>query len=411
MNIIEIINKKKNKLELTRDELEYAFNGYLNGSVRDYQMSALLMAICIRGMSDSETFDLVDIFIKSGDVMDLSDINGVKVDKHSTGGIGDKITLIIGPIVSSCGVIVPKMSGRGLGITGGTIDKLESIKGFKVSLSEEEFIREIKDIGFAVTSQTSNLCPLDKVIYSLRDVTATTDSIPLIASSIMSKKIAGGADKIFIDIKCGCGAMMKTMADANKLKDLMERIGAFYNRETRCEISDMNTPLGSNIGNSLEVIEAMDVLQGKKGVLRDLSIKISSEMISIAKNISIDEAKNEVINVLDNGGAYHKFLEFVKYQNGDIDSLEVSKHIQEIKSNKNGIVKSINALNIGKLSCNLGAGRVSKEDKIDYTVGIVLNKLVGEEVKFGDTLFTLYKKDDNIVDINIDDYNEINKSL
>ncbi len=408
MNIIEIINKKKNKLELTRDELEYAFNGYLNGSVRDYQMSALLMAICIRGMSDSETFDLVDIFIKSGDVMDLSDINGVKVDKHSTGGIGDKITLIIGPIVSSCGVIVPKMSGRGLGITGGTIDKLESIKGFKVSLSEEEFIREIKDIGFAVTSQTSNLCPLDKVIYSLRDVTATTDSIPLIASSIMSKKIAGGADKIFIDIKCGCGAMMKTMADANKLKDLMERIGAFYNRETRCEISDMNTPLGSNIGNSLEVIEAMDVLQGKKGVLRDLSIKISSEMISIAKNISIDEAKNEVINVLDNGGAYHKFLEFVKYQNGDIDSLEVSKHIQEIKSNKNGIVKSINALNIGKLSCNLGAGRVSKEDKIDYTVGIVLNKLVGEEVKFGDTLFTLYKKDDNIVDINIDDYYEIN---
>ena len=407
MNIVEIITKKKSKLELTREELEFAFNGYLNGTVKDYQMSALLMAICLNGMTDSETFNLVDIFIKSGDVLDLSSIPGVKVDKHSTGGIGDKITLIIGPIVSSCGVIVPKMSGRGLGFTGGTIDKLESIKGFKVQLTEEEFIRQVKEIGFAVTGQTSNLCPLDKVIYALRDVTGTTDSIPLIAASIMSKKIAGGADKIFIDIKCGNGAMMKTMDDALKLKDIMVRIGEYYNRKTICEISDMNVPLGSNIGNSLEVIEAMDVLKGKTGSLRDLSIKISTEMVSVAKEISIEDAKKEVLNVLDKGIAYNKFLEFVKYQKGDINSLEVSKNIQEIKSDKNGKVITINALNIGKLSCSLGAGRVSKEDSIDYSVGIVLNKLVDDEVKVGDTLFTLYKKDNNIIDININDYYDI----
>ena len=407
MNIVEIITKKKSKLELTREELEFAFNGYLNGNVKDYQMSALLMAICLNGMTDSETFNLVDIFIKSGDVLDLSSIPGVKVDKHSTGGIGDKITLIIGPIVSSCGVIVPKMSGRGLGFTGGTIDKLESIKGFKVQLTEEEFIRQVKEIGFAVTGQTSNLCPLDKVIYALRDVTGTTDSIPLIAASIMSKKIAGGADKIFIDIKCGNGAMMKTMDDALKLKDIMVRIGEYYNRKTICEISDMNIPLGSNIGNSLEVIEAMDVLKGKTGSLRDLSIKISTEMVSVAKEISMEDAKKEVLNVLDQGIAYNKFLEFVKYQGGDINSLEVSKNIQEIKSDKNGKVITINALNIGKLSCSLGAGRVSKEDSIDYSVGIVLNKLVDDEVKVGDTLFTLYKKDNNNIDININDYYDI----
>lgn len=407
MNIVEIITKKKSKLELTREELEFAFNGYLNGNVKDYQMSALLMAICLNGMTDSETFNLVDIFIKSGDVLDLSSIPGVKVDKHSTGGIGDKITLIIGPIVSSCGVIVPKMSGRGLGFTGGTIDKLESIKGFKVQLTEEEFIRQVKEIGFAVTGQTSNLCPLDKVIYALRDVTGTTDSIPLIAASIMSKKIAGGADKIFIDIKCGNGAMMKTMDDALKLKDIMVRIGEYYNRKTICEISDMNVPLGSNIGNSLEVIEAMDVLKGKTGSLRDLSIKISTEMVSVAKEISMEDAKKEVLNVLDQGIAYNKFLEFVKYQKGDINSLEVSKNIQEIKSDKNGKVITINALNIGKLSCSLGAGRVSKEDSIDYSVGIVLNKLVDDEVKAGDTLFTLYKKDNNIINININDYYDI----
>lgn len=404
MNIVEIITKKKEKKELTWEELEYAFNGYLNGVVKDYQMSSLLMAICLNGMSDKETFDLVDLFLKSGDVLDLSSIPGIKVDKHSTGGIGDKITLIIGPIVASCGVKVPKMSGRGLGYTGGTIDKLESIKGFKVSLTEEEFIKQVAEIGFAVTGQTKNLCPLDKVIYALRDVTGTTDSIPLIASSIMSKKIAGGADKIFIDIKCGNGAMMKTKESALKLKDIMERIGSFYNRETICEISDMNVPLGTNIGNSLEVIEAMEVLQGKPGSLRDLSVKISTEMVQVSKGISESDAKKEVLKVLETGMAYKKFLQFVKYQGGDINSLVVSNHLQEIKSLKEGKIETINALNIGKLSCNLGAGREAKEDSIDYSVGIVLNKLVGETVVKGDTLFTLYKKDDNDLILNIEDY-------
>ena len=408
MNIVDIINKKREKEELTREEIAYAFNSYLEGSIKDYQMSALLMAICINGMTDRETFDLVDIFIKSGDILDLSMIPGVKVDKHSTGGIGDKITLIIGPIVSSCGVIVPKMSGRGLGYTGGTIDKLESIKGFKTSLTEEEFIQELKDIGFAVTGQTSNLCPLDKVIYALRDVTGTTTSIPLIAASIMSKKIAGGADKILIDIKCGNGAMMKTMDEALKLKNIMEKVGKFYNRETICEITDMNIPLGSNIGNALEVIEAIDVLKGKQGKLTDLALKISAEMIKISKNITYDMALKEASNALQTGKAYQKFLDFVKYQGGDINSLHVSDIKQEIKANKAGIVKNINALNIGKLSCRLGAGRINKEDKIDYGVGVVLNKIIDDKVEIGDTLFTLYKNKTEPIELIIDDYYEIN---
>ena len=407
MNIVEIINKKRLKFELTKEELEYAFLGYLNGEVKDYQMSSLLMAICINGMSHEETFHLVDIFIKSGDVLDLSSIPGVKVDKHSTGGIGDKITLIIGPIVASCGVLVPKMSGRGLGFTGGTIDKLESIKGFRTSLSEEEFIQQVSEIGFAVTSQTSNLCPLDKVIYSLRDVTGTTESIPLIASSIMSKKIAGGADKIFIDIKCGNGALMKTMEDALELKNIMEEIGKFYHKETICEISDMNTPLGSNIGNSLEVLEAIDVLKGKKGALTDLAINIAGEMIEASLLVSEEAGISLAKYALESGAAYQKFLEFIKYQGGDIKTLKVSPYKEEIKATKSGVVNRIHALNIGKLSCELGAGRVNKEDSINHEVGIVLNKLVGDEVMVNDTLFTLYKEKETKININIDDYYEI----
>ena len=409
MNIVDIINKKRVKEELSKEELEMAFNGYLKGFVKDYQMSSLLMAICINGMTERETFDLVDIFIKSGDVLDLSSIPGIKVDKHSTGGIGDKITLIIGPIVASCGVIVPKMSGRGLGYTGGTIDKLESIKGFNVSLTEEEFIKSLKTVGLAITGQTTNLCPMDKAIYALRDVTGTTASIPLIASSIMSKKIAGGADKILIDIKCGNGALMETREDAEALREIMEKIGEFYHKETICEISDMNTPLGAYIGNSLEVIEAMDVLQGKKGDLTDLAIKIATEMIKVSKDITVEEAKKEVIDAIDSKKAFNKFLEFVKNQGGDINSLEVSSNIEEIKATKSGEVKSINALNIGKLSCSLGAGRINKEDKIDYSVGVVLNKLIGDKVSLGETLFTLYKKpnDQTLLNIDYTNYYEI----
>lgn len=406
MNIVEIIDKKRLAKELTKEELSFMFNGYLSGMVKDYQMSSLLMAICINGMNEREIFDLVDIFIKSGDVLDLSSIPGIKVDKHSTGGVGDKVTLIIGPIVASLGVAVPKMSGRGLGHTGGTIDKLESIKGFNTSLSEEEFINQVKDINLAVTGQTKNLCPMDKVIYALRDVTGTVASIPLIATSIMSKKIAGGADKILLDVKVGDGALMKTMEDAKRLADIMQKIGAFYHREVVCEITDMNTPLGDNIGNSLEVIEAMDVLQGKKGFLRDLCINEAAKMVSMSKNISENDAKDMVIDNLDNGKAYEKFLEFVKRQGGDITSLKVSDQKIDVKAKKEGTLNKIKALALGELSVTLGAGRVNKEDKIDHTVGIVLKKHINDHVNANDTLCTLYVKDTNL-EIDPDKYFEI----
>lgn len=408
MNIVDIINIKREKGELTREQLEFAFNGYLEESVKDYQMSALLMAICINGMTDPEIFSLTDIFINSGDKLDLSMINGVKIDKHSTGGVGDKVTMIIGPIVASLGVPVPKMSGRGLGHTGGTIDKLESIKGFNVNLTEEEFIKQVNEIGFAVTAQTKNLCPLDKVIYALRDVTGTTQSIPLIASSIMSKKIAGGADKILLDVKVGDGALMKNMDDAKKLADIMTRIGEFYHKEVHCELTDMNTPLGDNIGNSLEVMEAMDVLDGKKGSLYDLCYNEAALMVSMSKGISIDEAKIEVEKTIESKKALEKFKEFVKYQHGDIDSLEVSKNKVEIKSDRKGKIEKIKALAFGELSVSLGAGRRSKEDAIDPTVGIVLEKHLGDNVEEGDLLCTLYvKEQDRGMKLDIEKYYEI----
>ena len=406
MNIIEIINKKRVGENLSKEELAFAFNGYLNGEVKDYQMSSLLMAICINGMSDRETFDLVDIFIKSGDVLDLSMLPGIKIDKHSTGGVGDKVTLIIGPIVASLGVPVPKMSGRGLGHTGGTIDKLESIKGFNVNLTEEEFINQVKNIGLAVTGQTKNLCPMDKVIYALRDVTGTVASIPLIAVSIMSKKIAGGADKILLDVKVGDGALMKNMEDAKHLADIMERIGKFYGREVVCELTDMNTPLGDNIGNALEVMEAMDILKGKTGHLRDLCIEVSEKMVSMAKGISMEEAHKLVLDTLDSGKAYDKFLEFVKAQGGDINSLHVSDKTIDVKSDKEGTIKRIKALALGNLSVRLGAGRLSKEDKIDYSVGIVIKKHINDHINIGDTLCTLYVNDN--IEVNPNDYFEIN---
>ena len=406
MNIVEIINKKRVKEELSKEELAYAFNGYLKGTVKDYQMSSLLMAICINSMTKREIFDLVDIFIKSGDILDLSSIPGIKVDKHSTGGVGDKVTLIIGPIVAACNVPVAKMSGRGLGHTGGTIDKLESIKGFNTALSEEDFINQVKNINLAVTGQTRNLCPMDKVIYALRDVTGTVASIPLIATSIMSKKIAGGADKILLDVKVGDGALMKTMEDAKALADLMEEIGKFYHKEVICEITDMNTPLGDNIGNSLEVIEAMDILNGKKGTLRDLCIDVSTKMVSMSKEISEEDAKKEVLEVLNSGKAFNKFLEFVKAQGGDINSLKVSMKTIDVKSTKKGVISKIHALKLGELSLMLGAGRINKEDMIDHSVGIVLKKHLNESVDIGNTLCTLYVKDLNI-DINPNDYFEI----
>lgn len=392
--ILDIINKKRLGKELSYKELDFFFNGYLNGDIADYQMSALLMAICINGMSDEETFALTKIFIDSGDILDFSDLPGIKVDKHSTGGIGDKTTLVIVPIVAACGGCVVKMSGRGLGYTGGTIDKLESIPGYKVDLSDEEIIKQVHDIGLVVTGQTADLVPMDKVIYALRDVTSTVSSIPLIASSIMSKKIAGGADKILIDIKVGNGALINNRNDAKKLSDLMIRIGDFYDREVRTIISDMNTPLGKTIGNSLEVLEAMDVLKGKEkdNSFVDLCIKLASNMVSMSLNISLNEAKKKVLEVIKDKSAYKKFEEMVNYQKGNISKIKVSENTCFIKAPCSGTIKKINALELGKLSLRLGAGKENIHDKIDYTVGIKLNKLLGDTVKKGDILATIYYK-------------------
>ncbi len=390
--IVDIINKKRIGLELSYKELSFFFNGYLNGEVKDYQMSSLLMAICINGMTDDEIFSLTKIFIDSGDILDFSEIPGIKVDKHSTGGVGDKTTLIIAPIVASLGVPVVKMSGRGLGYTGGTIDKLESIKGFNIALSDNQVFKQVSDIGVVVTGQTADLAPMDKAIYALRDVTGTVSSIPLIASSIMSKKIASGADKILIDIKVGNGALLQKKSDANKLSDLMKKIGKFYNREVRTIISDMNVPLGHAIGNSIEVMEAIKVLKGEEvnTNLVDLCIELATEMVSMGKNIDRAVAYDEVIDSIKSLKAYNKFLELVKAQGGKIDSLRLSDNIIEMESVESGVVKNINALELGKLSVALGAGRVNKEDKINYNVGIYLNKLVGDTVKKGDTLATIY---------------------
>jgi len=397
MNIIDIINKKRLGGKLTFEELEYAFLGYLNDNIEAYQMSSLLMAICINGMTDEEVIDLTKIFIDSGEILDLSSIPGIKVDKHSTGGIGDKTTLIIAPIVASLGVYIAKMSGRGLGYTGGTIDKLESIEGFVTALTKEEFMNELKTIGMVVSSQTGDLAPLDKKIYALRDVTGTVESYPLIASSIMSKKIASGADKIVIDLKLGTGALIHNMEDAKKLSNIMIKIGNSFNKETRVMITNMDTPLGKNIGNSLEVIEVINVLKGDiSSNLGKLCVKLASNLVSMGKNISIEEAEDEVISSIKSGKAYDKFLEFISYQKGDINSLKVSDKTIEIRSHKEGIIKNIDAKTVGEVSMKLGAGRVTKDDLIDHTVGIVLNKEVGDKVLKDELLCTLYVN--NIVD-------------
>lgn len=391
MNIIDVISKKRDNGELTREELEFAFNGFLKKEVQDYQMSALLMAICINGMTDQEVFDLTDIFINSGEVLDLSSIPGVKVDKHSTGGVGDKTTLIVAPIVASLGIKVPKMSGRGLGLTGGTIDKLESIPGFRVEATKEQFLKQLNDIGMIVCSQTDTLVPLDREIYSLRDVTGTVDSVPLIAVSIMSKKIASGADKILIDIKCGDGALLQDERTAKELRDLMIRIGNKYEKEVRCLISDMNIPLGYTVGNALEVAEAEAVLEGKvRNNLYDLCVDIASNMVSMAKEISIIDAREEVVDAINSKKALDKFNQFINYQGGNIDQMQVSENKLEVKSTKKGTIKSINANIVAKVSNSLGSGRTNKEDKIDHTVGVFLNKQVGDTIDLGETLCTLY---------------------
>ncbi len=396
--IFDIINKKEHKKQLTYEELSFFFNGYLKGNITDDDMTKLLKAIMKNNLSIEEIYDLTDIFIKSGDVLNIP-IDPC-VDKHSTGGIGDKTTLIVAPIVASLGIYMPKLSGRGLGYTGGTIDKLESIN-VNTNLTEDEFITGVKKIGFSITGQTKNLCPMDKKVYALRDVTNTTENIGLIATSIMSKKIAGGAKNIVIDLKVGNGALIKNKKDAKKLAKIMINIGKKYNRKVVCVLTDMNNPLGSNIGNLLEVEEAVAVLNNKvRNNLYNLCVYLSSVIVEVGLNISFNSAKEMVIDAIESGKAYQKFLDFIEYQNGDLNLLEKHEEGYQVLATKSGYIKNIDALKFGILSMNLGAGRKNKDDKIDFKAGIVLNKQVGDYVKENELLCTLYGKDEFFQDTN-----------
>lgn len=393
----DILEKKRNNEKLSKEEIEFFVNEYTNDNIPDYQMSALLMAICINGMSDKEILNLTLAMTNSGDKLDLSDIDGIVVDKHSTGGVGDKTTLIVAPIVACLGIKVAKMSGRGLGHSGGTIDKLESIPGYQVDMGLKQFIEQVNKIGLGLISQTGDFAPADKKIYALRDVTGTVESIPLIAASIMSKKLAIGATGIVLDVKVGNGAFMKDKKSALDLAKQMVKIGNNAGHKTVTILTNMNVPLGNNIGNSLEVIEAIEVLKGNgPNDLKEISIELASEMVSIGSDISYDEAKNKVVSVLESGEAFTKFKELILAQNGELKYIEdvqlFDKAINNIEviAIKSGYIKSMDTKEIGKISVSLGAGRKDKKDRIDYSAGIILNKKIGDYVTEGEVLATLY---------------------
>lgn len=399
MNIIDIINKKRMNGELSLDELKFVVNGFLDGTVLDCQMSSLLMAIVLNGMTEEETFNLTDVMLESGHVIDLSNIDGIKVDKHSTGGVGDKTSLILVPLVASCGVKVAKMSGRSLGHTGGTIDKLESIDGFNVNLTNEQFINQVNNVGCALVSQTKELVPADKKIYALRDLTGTVESIPLIASSIMSKKLASGVDKIVIDVKVGNAAFMKDLESARKLANLMVKIGKNKGRDTICVLTNMDEPLGNNIGNALEVRESIEVLKGNgPSDLKEIILTLSSLMVSLGKNIDMASALEQVKQNLSNGEAYNKFEEMVSAQNGNLNNIPISKHVFSVKSKKTGFINKIDAYKLGMLEREMGDSRFNQKDIIDYTVGFILNKKVGDYVLEDEELIKVYL---NTNDVNV----------
>ncbi|EHM65311.1 pyrimidine-nucleoside phosphorylase [Staphylococcus epidermidis VCU071] len=407
MRMIDIIEKKRDGKSLTKEEIEFFVNGYTHGEVPDYQASSLAMAIFFQDMNDEERAALTMSMVNSGEKIDLSDINGIKVDKHSTGGVGDTTTLVLAPLVAAVGVPVAKMSGRGLGHTGGTIDKLESVKGFNVEISEKDFIKLVNDNQVAVIGQSGNLTPADKKLYALRDVTGTVNSIPLIASSIMSKKIAAGADAIVLDVKTGSGAFMKTLDDAEALAHAMVRIGNNVGRNTMAIISDMSQPLGNAIGNALELKEAIATLKGNGPKdLTELVLTLGSQMVVLAEQAtSLDEARQMLIDAIKTGKALNKFKTFLSNQGGDdsiVDSpekLPSAKYQVEFKAKKDGYITEIIANEIGVASMMLGAGRQTKEDVIDLGVGIVLNKKVGEHVEKGETILTIHTNTKEIDDI------------
>jgi pyrimidine-nucleoside phosphorylase len=401
MNILDIIEKKKIGEELEKEEIEFFVENYTNNNITDYQAAALIMAICINGMTQDEILALTMAMAHSGDILDLSDISNNIVDKHSTGGVGDKITLIVMPIIAALGIPVAKMSGRGLGITGGTADKLESIPGYNINISIDEFKQNIKDIGISLISQTLNLAPADKKIYALRDTIACTKSVPLIASSIMSKKIAAGANHIVLDVTCGSGAFMKTKSEAKNLAKMMNLIGNWAKKDTKCIITSMEEPLGYAVGNTLEVIEAIKFLKGEMPEdVKEVVLTLGAYMIKAAKKgDNIQENKEKMLEAVKSGKALEKFKELVKRQGGDTsyiddtNKFEKAPIIMPVLSVEDGFVEKLDAKIIGEITLELGAGRKTKEDKIDYRVGVTLVKKIADEVKTGDILAYIHASD------------------
>ena len=400
MRITDIISKKRDSLELTKEELDYFVGEVVHNNVPDYQISAFLMATYLNGMTADEASNLTNAMVETGEVLDIEGASKFSFDKHSTGGVGDKITLILVPIIASFGIPVVKMSGRGLGITGGTLDKLESIPGFNIHLSNEEILKQAKDVGAVICAQTSCLAPSDKIFYELRDVTATIDSIPLIASSIMSKKLAIKNKALIIDLKVGKGAFMKNIEDARKLANLIKDIAVKHGRECKILLSDMDSPIGYTVGNSLEVIEAIEVLSGKsKPTSYEITKSIAVEVLGLLNNISKIEAERIVDETVSSGKAFEKFKELVRSQGGDVSYIEdtskfsLSKIAVQVKAESSGYVY-YDALKFGEISLISGAGREKKEDEIDYGAGIYFNKSNGEKVENGDILFTIYSNRD-----------------
>ena len=401
MRMFDVIAKKRDGETLSKEELQFVIDGYVSGQIPDYQMSALLMAIYLRGMTDQETAQLTDIMAHSGDMVDLSAIHGIKVDKHSTGGVGDKTTLVITPIVAACGVKIAKMSGRGLGHTGGTVDKMESVPGTRTSLDRQEFFDQVNRIGISVIGQSGNLAPADKKIYALRDVTATIGCVPLIASSIMSKKLAAGSDCILLDVKTGNGAFMKTLDGSIQLAQAMVAIGAHNGRKVAALITDMDTPLGYNIGNSLEVIESVEVLKGRGPAdLTEVCYQLAANMLLLAGKGTLAECRKMAEEAVASGAAYEKLKQMFPAQGGDVsvlddpDKFAKAKYSREIRADQSGWLYATNTEMIGNASVLLGAGRIKKEDTIDFAAGIVLHKKAGDRVEKGDLLATFYAEDE-----------------
>ncbi|MDQ0219059.1 pyrimidine-nucleoside phosphorylase [Peribacillus cavernae] len=407
MRMVDLIEKKRDGLALTTDEIQYIISGFTNGSIPDYQMSALSMAIYFQGMTEQERADLTMAMVNSGDQIDLSGIEGIKVDKHSTGGVGDTTTLVLGPLVAAVGVPVAKMSGRGLGHTGGTIDKLESVAGFHAEIESEQFIELVNKNKLAVIGQSGNLTPADKKLYALRDVTATVNSIAMIASSIMSKKIAAGADAIVLDVKTGAGAFMKTLADSEDLARAMVDIGNNVGRNTMAVISDMSQPLGFAIGNALEVKEAIDTLKGEGPEdLTELSLTLGSHMVYLAKKAdTLKEARGLLENAIKDGSALHAFKVFLEAQGGDASvvdepaKLPQAQYSFELEAKAEGYVSEIVADEIGTAAMLLGAGRATKDSVIDLSVGLVLRKKIGDQVKKGESLVTIHSHFENVAEV------------